>query len=219
MSNALFPQLAGLSWGVKRTPNFKTLLQEAANGYAVRVPLLQDPLWDFELDYEFLRDTVMSGATELQRLVAFFLARQGAFDSFLLDLQALTQSAADSSVMGASVTPDVNLCIPLVTPWGETVYELNGTPVLYLNGSALTSGSDYIVYTAAQTATGTLNANGIAYRGCVAQLTNTPSSGSIFTLDLAWYYRVRFAQDAQEFEAFSFLLYQAQNVKLKSARE
>ncbi|MGA3211991.1 MAG: DUF2460 domain-containing protein [Terriglobales bacterium] len=220
MSNAVFPanQLAGLQWSVKRTPNFATLKQRAVNGNMVRIPELQDPLWDFDIGFEFLRDR--DASDEFATLLTFFEARQGAYDSFLLYLPDLTQNALDGLANGVVLAADANNCVPLLTPLGEQIYELN-TQALFNNGTAITEGagtSDYEVYSAPQTASGTLNANGIAYRGCVARLGSAVTPGTI-TGNLSWSYRVRFAEDAQDFEAFSYLLYEAQSMKLTTARE
>lgn len=221
MSNAVFPaqRLAGLQWSVRRTPNFATLKQRAANGNMVRIPELQDPLWDFDLGFEFLRDR--NAGDELATLLKFFEARQGAYDSFLLDLAELTQNPLDSANPGLQLAADVNHCVPLVTSLGEQIYEVNAVDWIKNNGITIPEGSgagDWALYTAAQTASGTLNANGIAYRGCVAKLGSAVAPGTV-TAAWSWYYRVRFAEDKQDFEAFSYLLYEAQSMRFTTARE
>jgi hypothetical protein len=184
----------------------------------VRVPELQDPLFDFGLDFEFLRDR--SATDELATLLQFFEQRQGAFDSFLLNLPDLTQNPLDGAAEGIALAADGNMCVPMLTAIGETIYEANDALawVLKNNGTTLVQNIDYTLYNSANTASGELNANGIAYRGWVAKLASSVTPGTI-TGDLAWYYRVRFAHDSQDFEAFSYQLYEAQSVKLTTARE
>lgn len=85
MSNAVFPLLPGLMWEVKRTPLWSTKVQRSVGGKEVRAAFYSNPIWSYQLSYEFLRDgnAAQVGFNELQTLQAFFLQRQGAFDSFL----------------------------------------------------------------------------------------------------------------------------------------
>jgi hypothetical protein len=232
MSNAVFPSLPGLDWKVKRTPTFRTLLETAANGYTVRVPMVIDPMWMFECSFEFLRDDPVHD--ELNQLLGFFLARRGAYDSFLLNLGSLTQNLLDSAVEDQPLTVDGNNCAPLVRTLGmsqyaEAIYEVNGTPVIKQSGTALVAGTNYTLYTPAQTAAGLLNANGITYSGQVVKFASTPS-GPI-TADFGFYYRCIFSvgkgtsqdpqlgNDQQAFEMLWQAMYEAQEITMVTARE
>src|ERR1700740_1901259 len=82
MSNAIFPPLAGLEYPVTRTPIFKTLVQESVSGKENRAALRRYPLWKWSLSFNFLRD---DSNNEFRTLLGFYLARQGAYDSFLFD--------------------------------------------------------------------------------------------------------------------------------------
>jgi hypothetical protein len=239
MSNAVFPVFPGLTWTVKRTPAFRKLLQTAANGYSVRVLMQSDPMWIFECSFSFLRDDVPND--ELNQMLGFFLARQGGFDSFLLDLGALTKNPADSAVEDQPLTIDANNCAPLVRTLGssdvkEAIYELNGTPAINLNGSPLAAGTDYTLYTPAQTAAGTLNANNVTYSGYAVKFLHSITGA--LTADFGFYYRVIFSSgkgmsqdpqigdDQQDFELLWFAgssglsaFYEAQQITLVTARE
>src|ERR1700761_1019957 len=99
MSNALFPIVHGLSWTLTRTPLFKTIIQQAAApGYEYRLSLGPDVLYKFELNYAVLRKGY-SNIDDLSQILAFFEARQGQFDSFLIDAGAITKDAAESSIV------------------------------------------------------------------------------------------------------------------------
>jgi hypothetical protein len=156
-------------------------------------------------------------------LLGFFLARKGAYDSFLLDLSQLTNNPGDAVVTNQNINlAPPNYASSLVRTLGgsgydEVVYELSGTPVVRGNGNPLTANIDYRLYTPVQTASGQLNANGITYSGWAVQAL-APIAPPI-TTDLGFYYRVRFAQDEQEFNLFSQMLYEAQEIKLVTARE
>lgn len=81
-ANPFGTSLPGLSFDVKKTPNFRTRINTSAAGQEKRNALMEYPFWKFELTYEFLEDS--SGAnSSLKSIMGFFLSRQGAFDSWL----------------------------------------------------------------------------------------------------------------------------------------
>lgn len=87
VSTELFPgsqgsltSLPGLQWPIHKRPTWSTSVYKGASGVSVRRANMQYPIWEFELSYEFLRDSVNQ---EFQTLLDFFLARQGGFDTFL----------------------------------------------------------------------------------------------------------------------------------------
>jgi hypothetical protein len=96
VSNAIYPAtLKGIQPNVVKTPEFKTVVQASPSGVETRLAQAQNPIWHWQLFYEFLfNDTVdpVGGSqrnpsvlpySELQTLMGFYLARQGKFDSFL----------------------------------------------------------------------------------------------------------------------------------------
>lgn len=83
MSQAVFPTIPGLTWPVNRKPMFNTNTQRALSGRELRITYQLYPLYQYTLNYEFLRDTV--AFPEADTLIGFYLARQGSFDSFLFD--------------------------------------------------------------------------------------------------------------------------------------
>ena len=117
---------------------------------------------------------------------------------------------------------DSNHNAPLVrlrgaSQYAEAVYEINGAPAIKKNGALLRAGTDYNLIAPSNAAN--LNANGITYTGYVVQLLSAPAASDVISADFGFLYRVRFQQDEQEFSLFSQLLYEAQEVKLVSARE
>lgn len=65
---------------VTRRPEFRTLVKQAASGREYRAALRPAPIWRYTIQFEVLR----AGAeAELQGVIDFFVARQGAYDSFL----------------------------------------------------------------------------------------------------------------------------------------
>ena len=56
MSNAIYPSLPGLTFGMTRTPIFKTGIQESVSGKESRLAYQFYPRVKFNLQYELLRD-------------------------------------------------------------------------------------------------------------------------------------------------------------------
>jgi hypothetical protein len=82
MSNAVLPALIGLTFPVEKTPVWSTKIQPGVSGKETRLGLWSYPIWQYSLSFDVLRS---DSHLELQQLVGFFNARQGAFDSWLFD--------------------------------------------------------------------------------------------------------------------------------------
>ena len=196
MSNAAFPVLLGLSWERKRTPEWKTIVQESASGMESRTALWSYPRWNWELSYDLLRSA--AAFHELQDLVGFFNARRGAFDSFLFDDP--DDNAALAQAIGSG--DGSNRAFQAVRLFGgfvEPIYNLKTSPTVYINGS-----SAGVVVS--------------SYTGGLITLASAPSLGAVVTADLSYYWRVRFAEDTAEFNQFMYQLYECQKVLLKGVK-
>jgi len=223
MSNLIFPKLKGLTWNNKYTDEFFTLIQKAAApGYETRVSLGPDPIIHFELEYGYLRQNSGQAITdELAILRGFYRARNGDFDSFLVWFPDLTQNEDDGSVVDQLLTPDANSIAPLIVTregYDENIYEAFGVngdpgaaPLISYDGMPIVSGADYNFVGPG------FSLAGITYPGLAVQFLTSPI-GHVVTADFAWYYRVRFEDGTQEFDAFLALLYSAQKVKLMTTR-
>jgi uncharacterized protein (TIGR02217 family) len=217
MSNLLFPKIKGLGWSVTRTPTFSTEIQESLAGREVRIQNFQNPIWEFTLSYEYLlndpRSADDTGATPLEQLIGFYLARGGQFDDFLLNLTDLTSKIEDSVCSGQPIaTGDgVNKSFQLVHNIGgflEAVQNpANQSATMYVNGMTQAVGTYSI-------------ANGMV------TFNNAPASGSAITADFVMLYRVRFnggssgsGKEGLAFENFSYHLYECKEVQLISVRK
>ena len=239
MSKTLFPTLKSLAWDVKKSPEFSVIVQKSANlGYDTRLLTGIDPIWHFECNYTALREKAYGASVnELRTLEGMFTSMGGNYKSFLLSLPSLTRNSKDGAVTGQLLIADSNKKAPIVfTPNGlsytgspnsvydvsetntlETIYELAGVnsnpgtaPIIYMGGTPMVAGSDYTIQGPGVTS-GTNS-----YPGMVAVISAT-ITGAI-TADFSWYYRVQFEQNRQEFNLFSYLLWEAQQVQLKVTR-
>lgn len=197
MSNEVFPSLPGLAWNVVRKPMYHTKTQKALSGREIRLAFMSQPMYQFTLTYEVLRQNATY--SELKQLGGFFLNRQGSFDSFLFaDPTDSTVTAMPFGVGNGSTT-----AFPLVINQGTTGSNASYQQVqnvanlqVYINGS-LTSA-----YT---------NSNG------TIQFNVPPPNGAGLTWSGTYYYRVRFNQDANEFNAFMQGLWELKKCELYGA--
>lgn len=150
--------------------------------------------------YQPTNSTPLAPASELDTLVGLFIARQGQFDSFLFS------NASDFTVVGqqfgigdGTLTAfQLYLTRSATFPNGlETIQNPSGAPLIYINGVLKTPTTDY-----------TISATG------VVTFTTPPAANAVITWSGAFFYRVRFEQDAQEFDEFLFQVVEAKSVKL-----
>jgi uncharacterized protein (TIGR02217 family) len=196
MSNAVFPTLQGLKWGITKTPMWSTKTQKSANGRELRAAYFSYPLWKFSLSYEVLRANAMA---ELQTLVGFFNARQGSFDSFLYQDPDDKWVTAQAFGVGDGVTTKFQL----VRDYGgfvEPVVATSGTPSIYVAGTLKTLTTHYTLVDGLVT------------------FTTPPASGAILTWTGGFYYRVRFLQDSAEFEQFMYQLWTSKKIEFQSIK-
>jgi len=198
MSNAVFPALPGLGWGVKRTELWKTRVQAAISGKEVRIADWAYPRHRWELAYDFLRGA--PALAEWQALLGFFDQRQGQFDSWLY------QDADDNAIAGQSLgaADGATVVFQLVRALGgyiEPILAPNTVTAVRLNG-ATQAANTYTV----NAATGQLTFNA------------PPGAGVAIAADFSYYFRCRFLEDSMDFEKFMSQLWQAKSVKFISLK-
>jgi uncharacterized protein (TIGR02217 family) len=195
MSTEIFPSLAGLEYPVVRTPVFRTLIQETASGMETRAALQLYPRWQYTLSFNFLRDDANN---EFRTLLAFFLARQGSFDSFLFD------DADDDTVTGQAIGlgDGSTRVFQLVRSFGgftEPVLAPNAVTIK-VGGVAL-SGSDW------------------SYSGPGQVMLNAaPGHGVGVTADLTYHWPVRFLADQYDFSKFMNRLWEQKKLDFISVK-
>jgi hypothetical protein len=162
MTLLVYPTLPGLTFPVLRSAEFDTLVQPAPNKYEVRLPQTTNPVWHWELVYDFLRDFLTPGftVTEFRTLFDFFLYQGGQAGEFLyLDPDdnyvgpAVIAGVPNTAAELAVVTDGAGRYYsPLQRTLGGLFYEdvtdLNtGASALavYANGVLQASGTSYVL--------------------------------------------------------------------------
>lgn len=196
MSNEVFPALAGLAWDIIKTPIFASNKAQHISGREVRVSNYQNPLWRWELSYNFLRGGVEA---EIQTLMAFHMKRRGSFDTFLY----VDASESNVVVNGALGTGDG------VTDTFQVTKSYGGftEPVGYVLPSSLR------VYVDTVEVFGFIvdSLNRVIF-------TTAPDADAVITASYTWYYRVRFEEDLQEYTNFMFSLWDLKKLAIVSVK-
>jgi uncharacterized protein (TIGR02217 family) len=205
MSTQVFPTLAGLEYPVVRTPAFKTLVQQSVSGEENRAALQVYPRWQWTLSFNFLRD---DATDEFRQLLAFFLERQGSYDSFLFldpDDNAVTNQEIGTG--NGSQTQ-----FQLVRSFGgfdEPVLAPLSVSSLTVGSVAKIQGTDYGV--------GNWE-NGVTPNGTINFFTGAPPSGVPIVASFSYYWPVRFLADQYDFAKFMNRLWEQKKLDFISLK-
>jgi uncharacterized protein (TIGR02217 family) len=201
VSSQVYPTLPGLSIEVTRSYNWKSGGQEALSGKESSISYRQYPTVSFDLTYNALRDAL--SPSELKAIVGLHNQMKGKWDTFLFtdpDFNTITSgTAAQYGVFGtgdgATLVFQLTVTYQVLGGPGqpELIQNLNGTPVLYDNGSII-SAANY-----------TIGATGIVTFGGG----HAPAAGHTLTWSGSWYYRCRFDDDAIAWKRFMWQLWSA----------
>lgn len=198
MSNAIYPDLPGMTIDVSRTPRWKTSIKQSVSGREVRAAHQTYPTWDFTLSYEFLRS---SGAhQELQAIVGFFNARRGSYDDFLFSVPEDNAVADFQFGVGDGSTTQYQL-IKSLGGFVEPTYDVKGTPTIKVNDAPISPVTEFNV-----SSTG------------IVVFTSAPPVGASLKWTGEYYQRVRFGNDSVDFERFLYQLWKLKKVELRSVK-
>lgn len=195
---AIFPTLnPGYSF-TRRPIAGRTGTAVAASGREVRASYWTYPMWEWDLTHEFLPDAATVGtgagvtASDMKDLVGFFLSVHGSGTGFLFQdpdenavvLQAI--GTGDGSTVTFTLVKTFGLGSFIVT---EPIGYLNQsvTPNVYVDGVLKTVTTDYtipVTTPGAQTIT----------------FTSAPANGKAITMNMSFYYYVKFKDDTLDFE-------------------
>jgi uncharacterized protein (TIGR02217 family) len=179
MSNAVLPSFPGLSWGRRRAVRWSTTIKRAASGREYRAANWTYPVYEYQLDYELLRQH--AGAAEVEQLLGFINLRRGSWDSFLyLDPYDHTAAALQFGRGGAGRT--TFQLTRAFGGFGEPVLGIVEAPEIFINGAPagdVTVSPEGLVSFAA-----------------------APANGAVLTWTGTFYWRCRFMKDGYDFSEF-----------------
>ena len=211
----IYPTLPGLTYPVLRSAEFDTLVQASPNKYEVDLPQMVNPLWHWELVYDFLRDFAYGSFTvsELRTLLDFFLYHSGRATPFLyLDPD---DNAVGPAMNGSTPNPLAQLQVVndgagnYYSPLQRTLGGLFFEDITDLNTDTTAGGSALAVYANGTLQPGTaytIGGPGLAVPGAsfmglyLAWGTTAPATP--VTAQFNFYFRARFESDSQDVEKF-----------------
>lgn len=230
MSLAIFPAFLsasgwGLTYTIVRSPEWSTTIQEAPSGDEVRIQNYSQPLYNWQLLFDYLSNnnslykappSPYAAVTPYQEMQAFFNARGGMAGSFLLNdtdwnnlttspLQLITDglghwySPVQCHYGGQTATDQLTGFFEDVTDLQPAGGADHSAITVFNNGSPMTYTTDYTL------AGPGLSIPGGAFTGLYLAFTGTPS-GPI-TITASYYYRVRFNMDKLDVEKFMSYLW------------
>jgi hypothetical protein len=194
---------------------------EATSGSEVRVNFWDHVLWEWDLTYEYLPDFAGTGgitSSDLRALMGFYASTGAGFSPFcFLDVD-------DCQVLGQPIgTGDgTTTTFTLVRTFGLPEYGTTTEPVGYVNttGPVLNGEGPFNVYV-----NGALQNPETAYTVVqttpVAQyvkFTTAPAASAEITVDMSYYFWVRFLDSKYDFEKFMNKLWLTKKITLHSLR-
>lgn len=202
MSVSVYPTLRGLGFDFTRSPLWSTNRIAAVSGKETAIAYWSSPRWQYELVYNFLRDTVAEA--ELAALRGFFNARQGGFDTFLF--QDPDDNSVTAQALGAGTGSRTTFQL-LRTMDGiiEPILAPNVITGVYLNG-VLANPSTYTVSSWGTSAPGVITFN------------TAPGSGVAVTATFSYYFPCRFDDDTMDLKKFLYKIWRADSVKFTTVK-
>lgn len=200
MSNAVFPTFRGIKLSTRKSPIWSTTVQRAFSGRSKRVSNWTYPIWEIELQFEFLRDTATHN--ELKQLLGFFCARRGRGDHFLFDDPDDHYISDQQLGVGDGSQTDFQL-IRSIDTWVEPCKNIKSSPApkIYLDGVLQESG--YSI---------TMMDSGMV------SFTAPPAEGVVVSADFGYYFRVCFKDDQADFQKTFYQVWELGRLELESIK-
>lgn len=180
MSELVFPQSAGMAWGLQKTPMWASRVQKSTSGKRQAVGYMSYPLYKYTLNFAVLRE--YASFTELETLQGFFNQLKGQVDTFkFVD----PVDAAVTTAQGIGTGDGVNKYFQLVRTYGgfvEPVFAPNVITSLRKASVAQTNPTHYSVNTT----------------GLITFVT-APTAGQVIDWTGTYYWRCAFSSDTLDF--------------------
>lgn len=191
MSDVLFPDLI-VGYDLKRKPMFNTKIMTSVNGRELRASYQAVPKYEFSLSLPGLQER----KGELQKIEDFFIARRGAFDSFLFKMPFDNEYECIFVGNGQANTFQLH---KNGLPLGNTDVFVADDPLMW------DENLDQPMWTDLNTRMWEMQ-YGISKNGLLT-LPVPLAEGDTLKVKGTFYYRCRFADDDQSFTLFSYRLW------------
>lgn len=211
MAYDVYPVLRGLSFSWVKRPKLSTSITPAVSGREVRLNYWTNPMWEWDLSYEYLPDSGggwITTTADIKTMMAFY-ASHGDFQSFrFADPDDSVVTANPVAVGDGGTTAWVVTRtfggggFSTVEPIGYI--DLSSAFHVYLNGVLQVSG-----YAVDQTT---------AYNQLLG-FSSPPGAGVVVSVDMTFNYIVRFKENTLEFEKFMNKMWSLSKATLSSTRE
>jgi hypothetical protein len=219
----VYPELPGLAYNLVKRPIMSTLGPDdpSPSGDEVLLQQFQNPLWEFELIYEWLYDDATETWGTLtalpyhqyQALLGFFLQNAGSGKRFALtdptDNQ-VTDGALDVTTVAGTKYSQI---VRNLGGFNESVLQVNGALQIKVGGALKVAGTDYVWDPTLIGFTGP----GVSWDGQYITWITDPGAGAV-TATFAFYFVCRFKNDNTDFEKFAKSLWLNNKVQLRSTR-
>lgn len=198
MSDVLFPDLT-IGYDLTRKPMFNTKIMTSVNGRELRASYQAVPKYEFSLTLPGLQER----KGELQAIEDFFIARRGAFDSFLFKMP--WDNEYECTFVGDGTTTSFQLYkgqLPLGNTQSQVAMDLDPTFWNEDDNQQFWSDNDDELFWDDTKIT--------VSKSGVVQATKPLKAGHKFSVNGTFYYRCRFADDSQAFTLFSYRLWKGE---------
>jgi hypothetical protein len=212
--------LPGLAYSKVRRPKHSVSVQTHQSGGEVRMSYWSEPLWEWDLTYELLRDGFRMGRSwnELKQIEGCFLACTGSLTgmSFFDDDDHSAVQSGLGTTNGTQTTWTLFRYRGCTGPQGqnyigtEAIGFLDTTQPfnLYIDQTLVDISDPTYGY----------SLNTSQPKNQLLVFNSAPPSGHVITCDLSWLYYVRFQADSLDLEKFMHQLWSLKKVTLCSLR-
>lgn len=194
MSDYMFPDLA-LGGEFTRAPRFNTKILQSVNGRELRASYQATPTYEIALQIPVIDEK----AGDLKIIEEFFVARRGAFDSFLFKMP--WDNEYNCTFIGDGLTTTFQLYNGSL-PLGNTEPFEAEDPLMW------TEDPDNLMWTDPEASMWVMQYS-ISKNGILI-LPVPLAEGESLTVKGSFYYRCRFADDSQAFTLFSYRLWKGE---------
>lgn len=195
----VLPVLYGFS--ITKKPVFQSIVQSFRSGREVTVAEQTQPLWEFELKYETLKDQTQNqdpypqnlGFTAFETLSSIFVFCNGQYGRFLYEDLSDCSRSGQVIATGDGIINTFNLVSTITdvssgNSFTQAIGRLNNShpTTVYIDETPIAPSGNWA----------------ISDDGTQIIFVSAPSPGAVITMDFYYYYACRFISDEQDFEQF-----------------